>query len=199
MNELIKKLRSDFQDPEYRHSYAEECLNTIIATQIKVLREQRGMTQGELAQETGMRQPRIPLLEDSNYSNWTVNTLKRFAKAFDVALSVKFETFSCVVNDFENMSREGLERPTFVDDVNFRHRVRPRYRRVFRSRRQRRTGYRGQGVFDFAPMSGVTPAPNRMGAKRTEIDGNADRELMASGPVVGFTNQMHALGGSYAR
>lgn len=119
MNELVDKLRSEFQDKEYRHAYADECLNTMIATQIKVLREQRGMTQGELADATGMKQPRIPLLEDATYENWTVNTLKRFAKAFDVALSVKFETFSNLIRDFENLSKESLQRPTFANDTQF--------------------------------------------------------------------------------
>lgn len=122
MSELIEKLRSNFQDKEYRHSYAEECLNSTIATQIKVLREQRDMTQGELAEATGMKQPRIPLLEDANYSNWTVNTLKRFAKAFDVALSVRFETFSQVIYDFENLSRQSLQVPAFANDIRFQRR-----------------------------------------------------------------------------
>jgi transcriptional regulator with XRE-family HTH domain len=119
MSELIEKLRPEFQDEEYRHSYVEECLNTMIATQIKVLREQREMTQETLADKTGMKQPRIPLLEDANYSNWTINTLKRFAKAFDVALSVKFDSFSNVIFDFECMSRESLQRPSFADDPVF--------------------------------------------------------------------------------
>jgi transcriptional regulator with XRE-family HTH domain len=122
MNELVDKLRAEFQDKEYRHSYADESLNTMIATQIKVLREQREMTQAQLAEATGMKQPRIPLLEDSNYSNWTINTLKRFAKAFDVTLSVKFETFSRFIRDFENLSRESLERVAFADDWRFQHR-----------------------------------------------------------------------------
>lgn len=119
MSELVEKLRAEFQDGEYRHAYADECLDTMIATQIKVLREQRGMTQGQLAEATGMKQPRIPLLEDATYSNWTVNTLKRFAKAFDVALSVKFATFSDLIRDFENLSRESLQRPTFANDTQF--------------------------------------------------------------------------------
>jgi transcriptional regulator with XRE-family HTH domain len=132
MSELIETVRNEFQDYEYRHAYAEECLNTMVATQIKVLREQRNMTQGQLAEATGMKQPRIPLLEDSSYSNWTVNTLKRFAKAFDVALSVKFETFSRVISEFENMSRQSLQRPTFANDTRFQRR---RLRRENRRRR----------------------------------------------------------------
>lgn len=124
MSELVETLRSEFQDKEYRHAYADECLNAMIAAQIKVLREQRGMTQKQLAAATGMGQPRIPLLEDASYENWTVNTLKRFAKAFDVALSVKFESFSQLIRDFEGLSRESLQRPTFADDAQFQvHRV----------------------------------------------------------------------------
>jgi transcriptional regulator with XRE-family HTH domain len=119
MSELIEKLRNDFQDEEYRHSYAEECLNTIIATQLKVLREQRELTQRALAKKCDMKQPRITVLEDSNYSNWSINTLKRLARAFDVALSVKFEAFSDLILDFENMSKESLERPSFNDDPLF--------------------------------------------------------------------------------
>lgn len=131
MNELVDKLRPEFQDKEYRHAYADECLNTMIATQIKVLREQRGMTQKQLADATGMGQPRIPLLEDATYENWTVNTLKRFAKAFDVALSVKFETFSRLISDFENLSRESLERPAFANDAQFQN---SRIRRFHRAK-----------------------------------------------------------------
>jgi|HubBroStandDraft_1064217.scaffolds.fasta_scaffold54381_3 transcriptional regulator with XRE-family HTH domain len=141
MSELVDKLRPEFQDEEYRHAYADECLSVMIATQIKVLREQREMTQGDLAEATGMKQPRIPLLEDSNYSNWTINTLKRFAKAFDVTLSVKFETFSRFIADFENLSRESLQRAKFADDTAFqRRRESPRYRlrrrRTFQTERQ---------------------------------------------------------------
>jgi transcriptional regulator with XRE-family HTH domain len=139
MSELIDKLRGEFQDKEYRHAYTDECLNTMIATQIKVLREQREMTQEQLAEETGMRQPRIPLLEDAGYSNWTINTLRRFAKAFDVALSVRFETFSRVISDFENLSRESLQRVAFADDTQFQYR-----RETPRRRLRRRENFQAQ-------------------------------------------------------
>jgi transcriptional regulator with XRE-family HTH domain len=134
MSELIDKLRDEFQDEEYRHSYAEECLNTMIATQIKVLREQREMTQEQLADKTGMKQSRIPLLEDSNYSSWTINTLKRFAEAFDLALSVKFETFSTVILDFDNLSRESLARPSFANDALFQSKKLTAFHRLRRRR-----------------------------------------------------------------
>jgi len=34
MSELVDQLRAEFQDEEYRHSYAEECVNTMIANRI---------------------------------------------------------------------------------------------------------------------------------------------------------------------
>ena len=129
----------------------------MIATQIKVLREQRDMTQGQLAEATGMRQPRIPLLEDSNYSNWTINTLKRFARAFDVTLSVKFETFSRFIHDFENLSRESLQRVTFANDPEFQHR-----RETPRHRLRRRRNFQTQREAFQSQLSLLFPAPDNV-------------------------------------
>lgn len=120
MSELVDRLRSEFQDEEYRHAYAEECLNTMIATQIKVLREEREMSQRALAAKAGMLQPRLSVMENADYSSWSISTLKRLARAFDVALSVKFDAFSDVIIDFEDMSKETLSRPSFKDDPMFR-------------------------------------------------------------------------------
>ena len=50
------KLRRDFADPEYAYAYADGFLDSYIATQIKVLRENREWTQARLALEAGMRQ-----------------------------------------------------------------------------------------------------------------------------------------------
>lgn len=174
MSELIDKLRPEFQDKEYRHAYAEECLNAMIAAQIKTLREQRDMTQKQLGIATGMGQPRIPLLEDASYQNWTVNTLKRFARAFDVALSVKFETFSHLVRDFEQMSRETLRRAAFPDDLQFHSAPRQHRQRWERPSRRRRRA-RAWSTSRIGQPQGVN-----MGAMRkppTPAKGVAQNEL----------------------
>jgi transcriptional regulator with XRE-family HTH domain len=119
MSGLRSNVSSDFTDRESRHLYADESLNTKIATQIKVIREQRGLTQSELAKLSGMAQPRIAVLEDINYSSWSVKTLKRIAKALDVRLAVGFETFSSLIVELENLDRSSLERPSFDDDIFF--------------------------------------------------------------------------------
>jgi len=119
MSELRSNLKQEFQDKEYRQAYADESLNTYIATQIKVLREQRNLTQRRLAEMTGMAQPRIAVLEDVNYSSWSVNTLRRLAGAFDLRLSVRFEAFSSLIPEIESLGRVALERASFADDTWF--------------------------------------------------------------------------------
>lgn len=134
MSELRDNLRSEFYDREYRHIYADESLNTYIATQIKVIREQRGLTQKQLAEETGMAQPRIAVLEDVNYSSWSINTLRRLAQAFDVRLSVKFESFSSLIQELDGFSRASLERDSFEDDLWFQKKsVESGYLRISRT------------------------------------------------------------------
>jgi transcriptional regulator with XRE-family HTH domain len=119
MSELTETLRKEFKDKETRHVYCDEFLNSSIATQIKVLREQRGLTQKELAERADMRQERISVLEDVNYSSWTINVLRRLAEAFDLTLTVKFESFGEKLFAIEDMSRETLEKPSFDEDPVF--------------------------------------------------------------------------------
>ena len=111
--------REKFTDREYRASYAESFLDTFIATQIKVLREQRNWTQQQLAEAGGMQQSRISALEDANYSRWSIATLKRLARAFDVPLNVSFGTFGALVLNAREFSRESLQRAPFEKDPAF--------------------------------------------------------------------------------
>jgi len=118
MKQLSLRLRNEFQDKEYAHAFVDSFLNASIATQIKVLREQREWTQKKLASEAEMEQPRISVLEDVNYDKWSISTLKKLAEAFDVTLSVSFETFTDNINDITGFSRESLERLSREDDLN---------------------------------------------------------------------------------
>ena len=120
MNELTERLKKEFRDIDTRRIYADDLLNAYIATQIKVLREEAGWTQAELAERAGMRQERISVLEDVDYSAWTANVLKRIAAAFDMRLSIKIESFGSFLTEFENFDRRALIRPSFKDDPAFR-------------------------------------------------------------------------------
>jgi len=69
-----------------------------IPRQITTIRESLGWTKKQLAEKTGIAANRISLLEQEDYDNYTISTLKRIASAFDVALSVQFVSFSQLVN-----------------------------------------------------------------------------------------------------
>jgi transcriptional regulator with XRE-family HTH domain len=120
MSESRDILREEFQDPEYRHAYAEDFLNTKIATQIRVLREQRGWTQADLAEKIGTKQAGVSRLENVNYSGWKIETLKRIARAFDVAFNAGFEAFGKLLDEAEEFGRQSLEKPSFEADPGFR-------------------------------------------------------------------------------
>jgi transcriptional regulator with XRE-family HTH domain len=119
MNGLVKNLKQEFADEEYRHSYAESFLNSSIATQIKVLREQRKWRQADLAREAEMKQSVVSRLENVDYSSWSIKSLKKLAQAFDVVLTVRFERFKNLALDAERFGRKNLEVPRFKDDPFF--------------------------------------------------------------------------------
>ncbi len=119
MKELIKVLKKDFQDEDYRCAYDEEFSNERIATQIKVIREQRKMTQAQLAEKAAMKQSRISALENVHYSAWSISTLRRLARALGVRLSFRFESWGQLLTEIENFGRENLEEPAFDEDPTF--------------------------------------------------------------------------------
>ncbi|HSN86023.1 MAG TPA: hypothetical protein VL025_04660, partial [Thermoanaerobaculia bacterium] len=54
-----------------------------------------------------------------DYDGWSVRTLKRLAQAFDLALTVQFESFGTFLDEVTAVARPELERPSFVDDPAF--------------------------------------------------------------------------------
>jgi transcriptional regulator with XRE-family HTH domain len=124
MSKLPDSLRQEIiankGDKRYRHAYSDENLNITIGTQIKVLREQREWRQEDLAREAEMTQPLISRYENVNYSSWSLNTLKKFAWAYDVWLDVRFRPFGDLVTTTNEFSRESLQVPKFEDDPFFK-------------------------------------------------------------------------------
>jgi transcriptional regulator with XRE-family HTH domain len=119
MRDVVDRLKKDFADPDYRHVYDEGFLNSSLATQIKVLREGRGWTQAALAETAGMNQSRISELEDVNFNTWTIRTLRKLARAFDLRLKISFEEFGTLLEDFRNLNRTGLSKRSFNADPAF--------------------------------------------------------------------------------
>lgn len=116
---LLDRLRERFKNPEYRRAYVDSFSDSFLATQIKVLREQRKLTQHELADRAGVRQSQVSKWENANNSSWQIRTLKNLARALDLVLVVRFESFGRMVPEIESFGREALERPSFGDDPVF--------------------------------------------------------------------------------
>ena len=119
MSELTEKLREQFSNEEYRNAYAESFLNSYVAAQIKVLREEYPLTQGELAEKIGTKQPGIARLENVNYSAWKVETLRKLARAFNVRLRIVFEEFGTLPDEIDRFNRRALVRQPFHRDPVF--------------------------------------------------------------------------------
>jgi transcriptional regulator with XRE-family HTH domain len=119
MSELSEKLRRELCNQEYREGYDEAFLDHLIATQIRVIREQRQLTQGQLAEATGMKQSRISAIEDEDYGSWSVNTLRRVAYALGVRLRVYFDEWGTLLDDIDRAGRADLERRPFDEDPAF--------------------------------------------------------------------------------
>lgn len=119
MSDLLNQLRNSFSDEDYRYAYADSFMNSYVAAQIKVLREQNNLTQADLGQKLGTQQAGISRIENVNYSAWKVETLRRLARAFGVRLRITFEEWGSLPHEIENFTREALAREPFEHDPVF--------------------------------------------------------------------------------
>ena len=110
MADISETLRLDLRNPEFSEGYAESFLDTFVATQIKVLREQLGLTQAQLAEKLGTKQTVVSRIESAGYAAWNIGTLKKLARVFRVRLHVSFETYGSLIGEMERFSRQTLER-----------------------------------------------------------------------------------------
>ena len=127
MDENVKALLiPGFEDPETRQQYAASLLYAHIALQIKTLRQQRGWSQTKLAELAGKHQSQISEMESIDFSSWKISTLMKLAEAFDLALTVSFESFGTFLDEAASLGRDALERPSFADDPAFRGKAKKR-------------------------------------------------------------------------
>lgn len=110
MKDIGEHLREELRDAEYSEGYAESFLDSHTATQIKVLREQHGLSQQALAELIGTKQGVISRIENVGYSKWNISTLKKLARAYRVRLKVSFETYGSLITEVREFSRESLQR-----------------------------------------------------------------------------------------
>jgi DNA-binding transcriptional regulator YiaG len=111
------KLKNEFKDRDYRKAYAESFANTIIATQIRLLRG--SMSQEDFADLVGVKQSRISAMEDENYAAWSTRMLKRIAAAKDVVFLGRYVTFGELLDWARRLSEADLTVSPYDDDPAF--------------------------------------------------------------------------------
>jgi transcriptional regulator with XRE-family HTH domain len=117
---LLDRIR---RSKESREKLVSSNLDKGIAYQIRATRDEREMSQSQLALKAGMAQNNISRLESPDYGKHTISSLKRLADAFDVALVVRFVPFSQYIDwlsgtDFldKGIRPESLAVPSFDDE-----------------------------------------------------------------------------------
>lgn len=101
----------------YRHGMVNAQIKIDLPFQIRALRKERGWTQPELAVKTGMKQSRISNMEKAGATHFSLETLRRLAEAFDVALVVRFAPFSELLTWSRRFSPDEFSVPSYADDM----------------------------------------------------------------------------------
>ena len=110
------QIRDSLTGKEYREALAIEHVNTTLAIQIRKMRENQQWSQSELADRLGKHQETISQWENRDYGRYSITSLKTLAATFDVALLVKFASFSELVKDMVSLSETRLSPPSFNEE-----------------------------------------------------------------------------------
>lgn len=74
------RLREEIKDPEFKTHYQEERQALKLAMKIAELRNQKGLSQQELAKLMGTSQQAISRIESGEYEGFTLKTLEKIAE-----------------------------------------------------------------------------------------------------------------------
>ncbi|MFT4036838.1 MAG: helix-turn-helix transcriptional regulator [Thermomicrobiales bacterium] len=114
------------QDREYRELFVAEEIATGLPMQVLAMRRDRGWSQDELARRAGVSLETIQQLEQlDSGASFPVDLLQRLAAAFDVALVVRFEPYSRLVDWAANLAPTDMAVPAFDDDGGLQREQRP--------------------------------------------------------------------------
>lgn len=96
-------------DRQFRREFFAADASREIAEQLVALRRRRRLSQKELADLTGMKQPAISRVESSEYRSWSFATLLRLTEALDARVRILIEAFEDVQGEYRPAApRAGL-------------------------------------------------------------------------------------------
>ena len=101
---LAKKL---LKAKRFRDGFVSARIAQTLALQARVMREEGGLSQTQLAKELDTSQNAIYRLENPSFAK-SISTLIKVASFFDVGLVVRFERFSGIVDWVSDMDSESI-------------------------------------------------------------------------------------------
>ena len=84
------RLLENMKDPEFKAHYQEERQALKLALKIVELRDQKGLSQQELARLMGTSQQAISRIESGEYEGFTLKTLEKIAEATGMRVKIEF-------------------------------------------------------------------------------------------------------------
>lgn len=109
------QLRQQLDDEHFRQTFGEK-ETSWIGPQIRIVREQRGLSQEELAQLTNTRQSAVSRMENVDYGKWSINKLQQLCKALGCWVEVRLRSYGELVDGLHSHSRVRLQVPSYGED-----------------------------------------------------------------------------------
>ncbi len=84
------RLREEMKNPDFKKHYQEERQALKLAMKVVELRDQKGLSQQELAKLMGTSQQAISRIESGKYEGFTLKTLEKIAGATGMRVKIEF-------------------------------------------------------------------------------------------------------------
>ena len=95
-------------DKDYRHAYVDDHVRSMLAYQLRCIREKMGLTQKAFGKLIGKPASVVSRLENTDYGKVTVQTILDIADKLDVAVVVKFASFPEFLSSYKDLSPASL-------------------------------------------------------------------------------------------
>ena len=93
------RIREELLEPGFAQDYAEASEAWDVAIQIAKLRQQKGLTQAQLAELVGTRQQDIARIENPAYKAHSLGLLRRIARALGMVARVEFVPPALIIHE----------------------------------------------------------------------------------------------------
>lgn len=110
-----ENLKNRFENKEFRSAYVADFARSSVAYQVRDIREAREWSQKDLAVKAETTQSAISRMENPEYGRFSVSTLLDLARAFDVALLIRFVPFRDLFETASDFSKSAMNVASFSE------------------------------------------------------------------------------------